>query len=432
MNDFLAWCQPLLAEKTAVTVALSGGGDSVCCLHLLWKLQENMGLALSAAHYNHQLRGAESDRDERFCRDFCTKLDIPLTVGTGDVLARSKQFGESVEESARVMRYQFLESLGTTVATAHTADDNLETLLMNLVRGTGLRGLCGIPPVRDQFIRPILCLSKGDVLDYLTKNNLPFMEDSTNFQPTALRNRIRQQVVPLLQTEMPSLAEKTLDLTARLREDETFLTSLAQKHLEDATQQDALFIPTLRGLEPSILHRCLQLFLQKNAVSKVTARHILNFKSLLSSQNPSATLNLPGLTLRREYDWIFLGTAQPITFTPQACTPPFQLELPQIGTLICGDTPPKQGEFLAISAKKIQNSVTIRPRTPGDALNLGGGSKTVKKRLIDLKIPAHLRDALPGLAVDGKLIALWKIGVDVLYTPEKDEKSWFFQLISRK
>ena len=196
----------LIDPGATLVCAVSGGKDSVCLLHVMLSLQKELSITVEAAHLNHQLRGAESDRDEAFVRNLCDSLGVRLTVSRADVLSRCKQTGESVEEAARVLRYQFFESLGKPVATAHTQDDNLETVLLNLVRGTALRGLCGIPPKRGKIIRPMLCVSRAEVETYLEQHALSHVEDSTNASSLPLRNRLRHEVVPLLMRENPKLS----------------------------------------------------------------------------------------------------------------------------------------------------------------------------------------------------------------------------------
>ena len=196
----------LIAPGATLVCAVSGGKDSVCLLHVMLSLQKELSITVEAAHLNHQLRSAESDRDEAFVRNLCDSLGVRLTVSRADVLSRCKQTGESVEEAARVLRYQFFESLGKPVATAHTQDDNLETVLLNLVRGTALRGLCGIPPKRGRIIRPMLCVSRAEVTAYLEQHALSHVEDSSNASSLPLRNRLRHEVVPLLARENPKLS----------------------------------------------------------------------------------------------------------------------------------------------------------------------------------------------------------------------------------
>lgn len=145
-DKVLRWCREnaMLSPGQTVVCAVSGGADSVAMLHILCSLREALGVTVSAAHFNHRLRGAESDRDEAFVRKLCGDWGVPLAAASGDAAARARETGESLEEAARNLRYAFFASLGQTVATAHTADDNLETMLLNFLRGTGLTGLGGI------------------------------------------------------------------------------------------------------------------------------------------------------------------------------------------------------------------------------------------------------------------------------------------------
>ena len=190
-NKILVWCreQALFPSGAHVVCAVSGGADSVAMLHALCALRAELGITVSAAHFNHRLRGAESDRDEAFVRTLCQTLGVSLSVSGADVAAHAARTGESVEEAARELRYAFFAQLDGLIATAHTADDNLETVLLNLTRGTSLRGLCGIPPKRERIVRPMLCLTRREIEAYLTENALAHVEDSTNAAPDARRNR---------------------------------------------------------------------------------------------------------------------------------------------------------------------------------------------------------------------------------------------------
>ena len=162
-DKILSWMRGQCMTQPGDTVicAVSGGADSVCMLHVLLSLRNTLGITVKAAHFNHQLRGEESDRDEAFVRTLCAELGVVLHVDNGDVRARAAKTHESVEEAARALRYTFFSSLPGLIATAHTQDDNLETVLLNLTRGTGLAGLCGIPPTRGPFIRPMLAVSRA-------------------------------------------------------------------------------------------------------------------------------------------------------------------------------------------------------------------------------------------------------------------------------
>ena len=187
----------MLQPGDRVICAVSGGADSMALLWAFYLLKEKLQISLSAAHFNHHLRGAESDRDEQFVKTFCQDYGIPFVSGSSQVVAGSK----GLEAAAREARYAFLRSLPGTIATAHTADDNAETLLMHLVRGTGLKGLGGITPVNGPLIRPMLEITRAEVMAFLEEYSIPFVEDSSNGGDDFLRNRLRHHVMPLLKQE---------------------------------------------------------------------------------------------------------------------------------------------------------------------------------------------------------------------------------------
>ena len=166
----------LIRSGDSIVCAVSGGADSVALLFALYLLKDKLKISLSAAHFNHRLRGAESDRDEAFVKDFCNRYDIPLQIGSGNVVSGEK----GLEAAARDARYCFLKSLSGKIATAHTADDNAETVLMRMVRGTGLKGLGAIAPVNGKLIRPMLSVTREDVLAFLQEYCLTWVEDSSN------------------------------------------------------------------------------------------------------------------------------------------------------------------------------------------------------------------------------------------------------------
>ena len=206
--EVLSWCrrEGLIAAGDRVLCAVSGGADSMAMLWCLHSLREELSISVCAVHFNHRLRGAESDRDEAFVRAFCAEHGIELTVGTAAVDAYT---ASGVEETARRLRYAFFETLPCDkLATAHTADDNAETVLLHLLRGAGLRGLCGIPPRRGRYIRPLLCVTRGQITDYLRQEGIMWVEDSSNAADDCRRNRLRHQVMPLLKLEMPELADE--------------------------------------------------------------------------------------------------------------------------------------------------------------------------------------------------------------------------------
>ena len=428
-DKVIRWCreQALFTPGQTVVCAVSGGMDSVCLLHLLLSLRQEFSVSVEACHYNHRLRGAESDRDEAFVRQLCASWDIPLSVGSGDVQRRSSETGESIEEAARNLRYEFFRSLGKTVATAHTENDLTETVLLNLLRGTGLKGLCGIPPKRDFLVRPILCLSRQEVETYLQEFSLPHMEDSSNEKNDYLRNRLRHETVPLLLRENPNLHETLLRMSRLLWEDEAYLSSLAKAALDAAMEPDgSLCCAALLALPAPVRTRALRGWLQTIHAPKLSAAHIDAVDALLASPNPSAACDLPG-TWRavREYEHLRLvRTELPASFSPVFLTDGTDAFLESgfhitVSKEDSYDLEQRRPGVFAVDPSGIDAATfCIRPRQTGDTLHLSGGTKSLKKRMIDCKIPAARRDRLPVLADCRGVIAVYSVGID----PERRAK----------
>lgn len=391
--------QNLISSGDQITCAVSGGADSMAMLFAMYLLKEKLGIRLAAAHFNHNLRGAESDADETFVRDFCARYDIELFVGSAQVKAGEK----GLEAAAREARYGFFAALPGKIATAHTADDNAETVLLHLVRGTGLKGLGGIAPSRGNIIRPMLSVTRQEVLEFLEEYHIPHREDSSNQTDAFLRNRLRHHVMPLLKAENPSLAENMSDMALRLRQDEQALQ-------ESATFTQPLDVQWLRRQNPAIRSRVLEAFLKKQGVREPEAAHIAQAEALAFSQNPSAFARFPGgILVRRQYDMLIAGEEQPIL-------EPVTLRCPgrvQWGDYLIECRPAEQ----TVNTKDCftlcpQGAVTVRSRMAGDAIRLSGGTKQLKKLFVDRKIPAAQRPGIPVLADEQGVLAVYGVGAD--------------------
>ena len=388
----------LISPGDRVICAVSGGADSVALLFAMYLLRERLDITLEAAHFNHRLRGEESDADEAFVKELCGRYDIPLHLGSGRILPGKK----GLEAAAREARYAFLRSLPGKIATAHTADDNAETVLLHLVRGTGLKGLGGIFPMNGNVIRPMLTVTRREVEAFLSEYALPHREDSTNATDLFLRNRIRRNVMPLLLQENPSLAENLSDMALGLREDEDYLFRMAGETLPG--------VAALREMHPALRARALERFLKENGVSEPEKRHIALLEQLVFSDKPSARADLPGgITVARRYDTLeVLGEAQPLSERVLEGS----LELPELGLrVVCAEadtivnTP---DTFTVVPAGKI----VVRSRLPGDRIRLSGGTKSLKKLFIDRKIPASERLRIPIIADEAGVLGVWSIGAD--------------------
>lgn len=276
----------MLKDCKSITVALSGGADSVSLLHSLKMLQQELGIQLSACHVNHNLRGQESDGDEAYVRSLCEELKVPVRVFSVDV-SGSVAKHQSVEERARELRYEaFCEaanSLGSKVATAHNACDNTETVLLNLLRGTGLKGLCGIPPVRDYLIRPLILCTRDEIEEYCIENGLKYVTDSTNASTAYTRNKIRLELIPGLLEINPSLHEGVGRMTFALGEDSRFLEDMAKTAITQAKISESVYSSEkLRNLPDPILHRVISLMLREKG-TEPTALRINGFSEIIKS-----------------------------------------------------------------------------------------------------------------------------------------------------
>ena len=390
----------LISPGDTIVCAVSGGADSMALLWAMYLLKEEWRLDLSAAHFNHHLRGAESDRDEAFVREFCAGYGIPLHVGSAEV----KPGRKGLEAAAREARYAFLRSLPGKIATAHTADDNAETVLLLLVRGTGLKGLGGIMPKNGDVIRPMLSVTRAQVEELLEEYAVDHISDSSNETDAFLRNRLRHHVMPLLTQENPRIAENLSAMALRLRQDEEALSQIARQHAP-------IGVEDLRQQPPAIRARALEAFLKESGVKEPEGSHIALAEALVFTDKPSAAAQFPGgITIARNYDALEVRAER---------VSPEEVTLSPGETVLFGDY-----RITCSPAEAIINTETtftvspvgairVRSRRTGDELRLSGGCKSLKKRFIDKKITAASRDRIPVLCDDLGILAVGELGAQL-------------------
>ena len=406
----------MLKDGETVLCAVSGGVDSVCLLHFLKNRGKN---DIVCAHYNHALRARESDRDELFVKNLCIELKIKFITERGDVLAHAKKNRLGIEEAARALRYDFLQRAAKNagaqkIATAHNAQDNAETLLMNLARGAALCGASAISPVRENIIRPLLTATRQELEEYLRQNALPHVEDSTNASDAFARNRIRHKVLPVLAQNNSAAVPNISNSIMAMREDEEFLQSLAHSFLKDNLQAGAISAEKLKSAPRPIACRAIKLLC--HSAQRVHLEAVLD----LCDSRAHASLNLPGIKVTREQEKIFFGTAQEIkAFAKCAVIPGQKTEIPELGiTVVCEKT--KKIEIINNSfntfffnCENIYGTISVAPRNPGDKIELlgRGCTKTIKKLFSEAKLPLAAREQTPVFYDDCGPIAVAGFGV---------------------
>jgi len=299
-----------------VVAAVSGGADSMTMLHLLCAAREDGRVSgIVCAHFNHRLRET-AGRDEAHVRRVCAEWDVPFVTESADVAAIAAQTGQSAEMAARDARYAFLRRVaGETgamwILSAHNAGDNAETVLLNLLRGTGLAGLCGIPYTRGQILRPLLHVSRDEIMAYVRTHQIPFVEDESNAETAYRRNLLRHEVMPVLRQINPSLDRAVTRMCEHLRQDEDFLSALAQSELARYARRegDAVAYPAKNLLETPapVAFRILRGLAEMIAARGLEAPHMRALLSLCQKGQHGKRTGLPGAyTARRDRKYIIL------------------------------------------------------------------------------------------------------------------------------
>jgi len=438
----------MLPEAGLILACVSGGADSVFLLEALLEIQRSRKFTVAVAHYNHKLRGDESDRDEAFVRRHCLERGAPVFVGSGDVMAYAKKGGVGLEEAARDMRYAFFHETAERtgagrIATGHTADDNAETMLLNLIRGAGSNGLSGIPPRRDNITRPILRVSKDELLAYLHERDVSFVDDSTNSLDVFTRNKVRHAIIPVIRGINPRFHEVAAIASELLRDDERFISGIADSFIEQRCVGLTAEAIELAQLPVAVSRRVIRKLCGRN----IAFVHVSAVLGICGSDDPSASIALPGLTVYREYDRIVfspkeetsedsfalvyptdvqktvlfgagLGAGLKMSCKMVVCSDIIQYEPQSASNDTMGegalDTEKLNKSFTSFLFKSadICGKIAVRPRLEGDSIRLigHGGTKTLKKLFIERRIPVRKRALIPVVADDEGVLAVYGIG----------------------
>ena len=419
--------EPAPNREEKLLCAVSGGADSMCLLHVLW----SRGYDVTAAHFEHGIRGEESLRDAKFVETWCKEHNIPFVIEHADVPACAEKSGMSLEETARELRYDFLnraaEKLGADrILTAHNLDDNAETVLFNLVRGSGAAGLCGIPESRDKILRPLLHVSRTEIEAYLKENNIPHVEDSTNRRDDYTRNRMRHRVMPQLREINPRFSEAAGRTAALLARDEDCLSALAADFIKREVQNGSFPLEAFRALHPAIASRVVRRLFPGLSMERTDA--VLAF----ATGSEYGLLELPGHTLRREQGRLYLEKEAAFSLPARRLIPGKSLEIPELGLWIETQDCIYSGEIhdlfktFYLKYEIVGTDLLCTGRMPGDSVRpLGRG---VNKRLSALFKEEGFTRAMRNACLilrdrDGPLLVRG-LAVDERAVPKTGERAW--------
>ncbi len=410
-----------------VLCALSGGMDSVVLTHFLATNAEKLGITVCAAHFSHGIRKDAAQSERALCERLCEDLRIELVCGEGDSIAYAAENKMGLEQAARELRYNFLKSaakqLGADrIATAHHANDNVETIIMNACRGSGVKGMCGIPPVRDEFIRPLIETYRADIENYAAAFGLDYAIDSTNFEPCCNRNRIRLLDLPQMREIYPDFDRLINRFSDQARIYNGKIKCQANslvKHCKIKENELFIELDNLLGAENAVVYRAFEIMSRMaGSDAMLSSRHLDSLYRLCMSDDPSASVDLPGLRVCRRYgSLVFLkpvcktvledtliGIDESVTFGD------WQIEL----------TDGRRDGAYHADATKLSFPLSVRSRREGDRIFIGGMHKSAKKLMIDRKIPKEMRDNIPVLLDNNRVVAIAGIGFDRTYASDKE------------
>jgi len=433
----------MLTPGAAVVAAVSGGADSMALLSILCALREDYTLELAAAHVNHGLRGAEAQRDEDFVREICAEWGVALRVLHADIAKTAQETGEGIEACGRRIRYEFFASVrpGARIATAHTLSDRAETMLFNLSRGAGLRGLCATPAVRGDIIRPLLDCSREEIEAYCAENGIAYVEDSSNADIRFARNRVRHLIVPQMKALNPAFEAAAARCLEALETDEAYLREATERVLAEAQTGKGCRADLLSAAHPALRRRVLAILIERATGLAADYRIILSLEKLLdcetsekravedahpyregvvgdgvldvplrkAERSSGKRIQIPGGIACLRNGLLTFPQKQPEIPPWRTELRPGLLETPG-GTLAIREVHKNDlekiqkihKEFLAscVDYDKIIGKAFIRSRVAGDAIRLAGRgcTKSLKKLFQERGIPPEVRNGVAVLA----------------------------------
>lgn len=438
----------MIQQGDTVVVALSGGADSVALFHFLYTHKSDLGISLEAAHFEHGIRGEESLRDAEFVNDLCKQFDIKLHIGHGDISNKKRPSGIGEEAFARMLRYEFFEAVlnqsNKKVATAHSLSDNAETVLFRIARGSGPKGMSGIPPVRGSFIRPFIDITRKQIEGYCLQNNLKYVTDSTNLSEDYSRNIIRKHVLPNLEKARPGAQHSISRLAQDMLELDGWIHKLAEDLIKESGTSETGYDCSILSSAPKPLLLYAIAILAGASADRAALDRII---SIIEGDVPATQIS--GETrvyVHRGRLWFVTEKQKPCTKSDKIWHMPLQHGLNKLPggymleVLLASSRQEIENYiqeknidyYFVADYDKIDKCALLRNRLSGDKYSQPGRkcSKSVKKWMNEQGIPAHLRDELPMFTLDNTVLWIWNSDFAQSVKPDKDTTKYlvFVQL----
>ena len=391
-----------------ITVAVSVGDDYVSLLHGLNGLKSKYGFSLTVPHYHHGIRGDEADRDLTFVSKLAESLGLPFVFEKGDAIGYSQKNSISLETAARELRYDFLERAAEDViATAHTASDNIETVLFNMIRGTSLNGIRGIPPKRGNIIRPLILCDRECIEKYCEDNCLLYVTDSTNFIDDCTRNIIRHNIVPVLRHINSACVKNVSNLSVNLNEDNSFIETCVQPEFDKRLNDGKLDVSSFDKVYPSIAKRLIIKYYKQCFGVLPDMYHIERIYDVALGKLQKTSVSLNKSAVKNGSFLLFeeaLKTDREFSIEKGIISFEEYKQLTNVNDLF---------SINAVDCDKIVGEVKMIPKNNADTIKVAGSkvTKTVKKLLTERKIPIEYRKNLPVFADEKGIVWIYNVGV---------------------
>ncbi len=439
----------MLAGGETVLVGLSGGPDSVCLLTLLHRLAPDLNIKLHASYVDHGLRPEETPEEIEFCRDLCGQMHVPFIVKKIDVAPYAEQRGLNKQDAARTLRYGALreaarEAGADRIALGHNLDDHIETFLMHILRGSGPRGLSGIPPVRDEIIRPLIETERREIEEFLESEGISYIIDSSNLRHDYLRNRLRATIMPALKELNPAIMDTISRTTDIIREEDRYLEAAVTKALMRMISRKSdtsieLFLAPLENLDRVLLRRLLRRAVKDTeGLRGISYTHIEDVMDLIKHGQAGDRLTLPrDVRVIKQYSTVLITNEPPKKLGTYVLEPGGEAVLKEAGLLIraslstepCGT----DRRTVVLDTGKLALPLTVRSRRKGDFFYPEGFGK--KKKLqdyfVDNKVPRDERDTVPIVTSGGDIVWVAGMRADERFLPDGQAETYLVLELKR-